>query len=453
MGFLDKRSPHSLVIPACIALAVVILSYSAVSTLAVSSNNIATINKFTTVKDVSYTIMTDGTKTYAQNGNTGAIDYSGTNAATVIQSAIDAQGSKELSITDGTYALGTTSLHVRTDGFKIHGTSEEGAIFTFTGTGAAIDVSKTSGTISRVEIDKLKLDLSGDGASSVGIKATQYSQFTVRDTMIQGDNGVALYLDGGATWSAYGYFENVRIAGSFTKGVYLTGTGPSTNNANTFINVVGIYSPGVGPSTTYGIYLDHGDTNVFIGGDLDSWGTGMKVNDGLNRLVGSRFEGNAVDMNFTSSSHENMMVGVSEDASPVFVDSGTDNHRMDRFATVLPNIDTLRSKAENTIMNIQSQRSVSGSAIQFQSENENFNGLLTRMIIQGGSTVANTKVQLPNAGLDMFGNNFAGIRTSGADPTTSDLQSGEWQLNKNTNTGAVKLCYNDAGSIKCATLS
>ncbi len=38
----------------------------------------------------SYIIYTDGTTTYAKNGSTGKIDYSGTDTASVIQSAIDA---------------------------------------------------------------------------------------------------------------------------------------------------------------------------------------------------------------------------------------------------------------------------------------------------------------------------------------------------------------------------
>ncbi len=152
----------------------------------------------------------------------------------------------------------------------------------------------------------------------------------------------------------------------------------------------------------------------------------------------------------TATSSNTLQTGVNYDATPVVVDYGTNNQRADRFATTIPNVDILRSLDQNTIFTLQSQRSVPGNAMIFQSEDQTFNKLITRIAIQGGNTTANTKVQLTNAGLDMNGNNFKGTRSGhSATPSTSDLLNSEWQIYKDVSIGNINLCYNDAGTIKC----
>ena len=61
----------------------------------------------------SYIISTDGTNVYARNGQTGAIDYNGTDAASVIQSALNALGTVggKIFIKAGTYLI-TKSISV-----------------------------------------------------------------------------------------------------------------------------------------------------------------------------------------------------------------------------------------------------------------------------------------------------------------------------------------------------
>ena len=58
-----------------------------------------------TQQPYSYIIFTDGTNYYAKNGKTGQIDYSGTDASTVIQSAIDAVKSGRIYLKLGTVAF------------------------------------------------------------------------------------------------------------------------------------------------------------------------------------------------------------------------------------------------------------------------------------------------------------------------------------------------------------
>jgi hypothetical protein len=61
------------------------------------------------VETASYVIWTDGTYVYAKNGKTGAIDFKGTDASTVIQSAINALGTDggKIFIRKGVYYLPT----------------------------------------------------------------------------------------------------------------------------------------------------------------------------------------------------------------------------------------------------------------------------------------------------------------------------------------------------------
>jgi hypothetical protein len=61
--------------------------------LTVAQTGTITIEPNTFQTEASYVIFTDGTTIYARNGTTGAIDYSGTDASTVIQAAINALAS------------------------------------------------------------------------------------------------------------------------------------------------------------------------------------------------------------------------------------------------------------------------------------------------------------------------------------------------------------------------
>jgi len=66
--------------------------------------------KVSAVTEASYIVFTDGFTIYAKNGVTGVIDYSGSNAAEVIQAGIDALGSHGgiVLIKEGTYVISST---------------------------------------------------------------------------------------------------------------------------------------------------------------------------------------------------------------------------------------------------------------------------------------------------------------------------------------------------------
>jgi hypothetical protein len=75
--------------------------------LTVAQTGTITIEPNSFQTETSYIIFTDGTTIKARNGKTGAIDYSGTDASTVIQSAINALGSTggKIFIKRGSYTL------------------------------------------------------------------------------------------------------------------------------------------------------------------------------------------------------------------------------------------------------------------------------------------------------------------------------------------------------------
>ena len=72
-----------------LALVAVLVTAQASNVYSISPSTVATYNQFSFVTPPAYTVFTDGSTIYAKNGATGAIDYSGTTASTIIQNAIN----------------------------------------------------------------------------------------------------------------------------------------------------------------------------------------------------------------------------------------------------------------------------------------------------------------------------------------------------------------------------
>jgi len=73
----------------------------------------------------------------------------------------------------------------------------------------------------------------------------------------------------------------------------------------------------------------------------------------------------------------------------------------------------------------------------------------TRLTI-GGTITANVSI---NCGQYIYGFFGLGGRSASADPTSSDLASGFFNVFKNTTSGTVKLWYNDGGTMKSVALA
>lgn len=93
-----------------LAAVAAILSYLAGTSFVTQSSS----NKWSGVADCNYLVFKDGATTYAKNCYTGVIDYSGTNAGTVIQNAI--MSGAKVFIKQGDYTISST-IHL------LHGTT------------------------------------------------------------------------------------------------------------------------------------------------------------------------------------------------------------------------------------------------------------------------------------------------------------------------------------------
>jgi hypothetical protein len=101
----------------------------------------AVIEPGSMVTEASYVIFQDDYgNVYARNGLTGEIEFSGTDASTVIQSAIDA-GTGEIFVKKGTYTL-NTQLQLKAWSQTLR--FEAGTILKFGGSGYAIDMNSQS---------------------------------------------------------------------------------------------------------------------------------------------------------------------------------------------------------------------------------------------------------------------------------------------------------------------
>ena len=234
----DQLYKHNLLV--AIALVGVLVFASAVNVYSVSPSNVATYNKWTTVDECSYLIFTDGTTTYAKNCETGAVSYSGTSSAVIIQQAIDALGSVNggtVYIAAGTYTISdniiinghsvnlvgagrqATLLNINTVGktIEINGknrvTLRDFTVgFTTTNLGTAITILGTSfyPTLDRVNI------------AGVG---------TTSGTVNDGNTG--LYISGAVLGGRY-YMVDVR---DIQTGVKVEVTASSAPNANSFFGL------------------------------------------------------------------------------------------------------------------------------------------------------------------------------------------------------------------------
>jgi|GEM_PF-4434027 len=194
--------------------------------LAISSSNVAIYNQWGTVQDCTFLIFKDSITTYAKNCDTGAIDYSGTSSATVIQSAADAITTNpeqfggvdaaqkyiggKIIIKKGIYSI-TSQVWVRPTSAK-----EVGIEIVGEGRSNTILIVPSGTSLGSNAVLRI-------GDSSVN-PATPINAPVVKDLWIinEGTADKILYIDF-ATW---GKIENV-----------------------------GIWSKGAGASTNYGIYV------------------------------------------------------------------------------------------------------------------------------------------------------------------------------------------------------
>jgi len=155
-------------------LVLTVLLLASVGYVLTSNGTTVTITPQSYTETASYVIFKVGSMYYAKNGSTGEIEFSGTDAATVIQSAIDATSEGGLvSIKQGIYTINTTydtqikitkTITVCGEGF--------GTILRFTGVGTDkrwINEGCTMGILMVLADNAVVRDLTVDGNNIEGI--------------------------------------------------------------------------------------------------------------------------------------------------------------------------------------------------------------------------------------------------------------------------------------------
>ena len=175
------------------------------------------------VTEADYIIFTDGINTYARNGKTGKIEFSGGDASNIINTAISqlANGGK-IYISPGEYTI-STSLLLNKQGVSLEGSFTSAKLV---GTG-----------------DFPVIIVNGLGS-------------TVKNFIIKGpgsDYGAGIQTNG---WDVY--LENLYI-GSVKYGIHLTGSAPRTRLSHITIEPIGQF----GLSNTYiAIYYEYPGTGA-----------------------------------------------------------------------------------------------------------------------------------------------------------------------------------------------
>jgi len=164
-------------------------------------DNVTEVLQYPT-QPASYIIFKSGSTYYAKNSSTGEVDYSGTSASSVINSAISALGSEggTIFIRAGYYYL-TSSISISKDDVSIIGEGKRSTILKInadgvdaikiTGTGITGTAVRRSFFIGHLAIHgKADRSLTGDG-----IEATNASMIVVFDVEFRWLNGSALHFN------------------------------------------------------------------------------------------------------------------------------------------------------------------------------------------------------------------------------------------------------------------
>lgn len=229
-------------------------------------------------RPASYIVYKEGTQFYALGQYSGSTDYSGSNASTVIQAAIDAlSGSAghggKIFIHKGWYYL-PTGLSITQQGITIEGESvsfngfcgQQGPILYYTGSGALFTYT---GSGNRRFFGEIKnLELCGGFSGSYGIDVQGWFSDLWFDKLfiLEFGTGVKLQANAGAgvegkIWNIW--FLDCVIEGSTDYGIWMTNTESWTHNSIDRVSIIrGHYS-----SNKNSIRIDEGHiSNILIDG-------------------------------------------------------------------------------------------------------------------------------------------------------------------------------------------
>ncbi|MBI1747833.1 MAG: hypothetical protein HYR55_14795 [Acidobacteria bacterium] len=183
-----------------------------------------------TQSSFSYLIFKDGATINAQNGVNGTIDFTGADAATVIQSAIAAltQGGF-IFIKEGTYLLNSTLL-ITKGSITLEGQGRERTILTLpsgsTPTVAiSVDGTGTSGGIYNITLRNFSIDGPNQTGTQQGIKVNTVYRSTIEGMYVSnlGSHGIE-WITGFYNRIVHCHVENLGASPTPAHGIYLHNT-------------------------------------------------------------------------------------------------------------------------------------------------------------------------------------------------------------------------------------
>jgi parallel beta-helix repeat protein len=232
-----------------------------------------------------YVVSVDGNKIEALNGITGVVDYSGSDAATVINAALSAMTSGgEIYLKAGTYALSSPIYLPNRRNILIAG---EGNSTILSAAGKYEAVIYLLGT-SNSTIQNLAINGNESSYDAKGISMAASDHVTVNNVVVQNclEGGIMSYQGGyhkilnsrivgnGATRSQAGFGSGIDfdsssfslisgnvVASNYNIGIWATGTSATTYGYLITNNTV--YDNGAAPPTTAGIQLGTSTLTVY----------------------------------------------------------------------------------------------------------------------------------------------------------------------------------------------
>jgi len=157
-------------------------------------------------KPASYIIRKNGSYYEAINGTTGKIDYSGTNASTVIQSAINALTSGgKIFLKAATYEIGTT-IYLK-DFRTLCGENHYATVLKATAAITVLDTPFTGGYVNQyIVIENLMVD--GNGIATKGIHFPVW-RGRIRNVVVRSVAGDSIHIEGNVNSAIENVIEDV----------------------------------------------------------------------------------------------------------------------------------------------------------------------------------------------------------------------------------------------------
>lgn len=224
---------------------------------------------------IAYVVFTDSVSVFSKNGTTGAIDYSGANATTIIQSTItkvisnnvdNVVGSGEVDFAPGTYTVGALTAIAGSNyvtGLVLHGASGAygATIFKYNGVAGGTMLFLSGCRFCRVE----NIQFLGNANSAVGI-SIQYQVANNKPSYEDVIQDSFIGVGGSGTDVLLGASNNLQVSEITLSQVVMVGSGGTTGldiEGQNTLNIRG-----------YGLKFDTNSIGVKInGGNLVAYDT------------------------------------------------------------------------------------------------------------------------------------------------------------------------------------